>query len=474
VLGAEHSAPPPGSEEFRIIVVTNQRTYVAIGVSHHTAPVWLRERFAVTDDRLPAALEAMRAAPGVDEAVLLCTCNRVEWYLAAQNADAALSAASSFFLARAGNCTAWSDALRVLRGADAVWHVFRVTAGLDSMMVGEAQVLGQVRAAFAAAREAGTVGPSLDVLLRSALAAGRRIRQEAGLGLGQDSVPAAAVACARRQLGPLAGRQVLVVGAGRVAEATVRALMLAGCRRIAVANRTPETARSLAAAVGGEVWRFDRLEDEMRRADIVITSTAAPEAILRVDQVDAATRGRSSPLLLIDLAVPRNVDPRSRTCQGVHLCDIDDLRSAAQTGTAGASRVQRAERLAEAEVASFLRARAARDAASVIAAACADADAIVEGEWQRARVRLASLTDEEEAAVRALVRRVARKILHRPIAMLTEAAGNRAAETGARSAPTVAAPVSDPVAGTDRASVGGTASMMNVTGVSGENRPCIE
>ncbi len=395
--------------------------YVAVGVSHHTAPVGLRERFAVASSRMPEVLAAARARAG-GEAMLLSTCNRVEWYLAAPHPEEAAASASAFFLAE-GDASSRA-AVRVRYGADAVRHLFRVTSGLDSMLIGEAQILGQVRAAFAAARAAGTAGTHLDALLRAALEAGRRVRRESGIGRAADSVPRAAVTHARRVLGALAGRRVLVIGAGQMAEAIVRALARAGCDHVVIANRTPEAARLLAAEAGGAVGCFDRLEDEVRRADIVIASAASPRVILGADQIAAAIGGRRSPLLVVDIAVPRNVDPRSRELAGVHLYDIDDLQGAG-SALSGSPLAERAERLVEAEVAAFLRARAARSAAGAIAAACAEAEAIVEQEWARARSRLA-LGPAEEDVVRAVLRRVARKILHRPISLLADAAGRAA------------------------------------------------
>ncbi len=399
------------------------REYVAVGLNHHAAPVAVRERFAVDAGRLPAALEAMRGSPGVVDAMLLATCNRVEWYLTVSDRGAAAASAASFFAAAA--LDAVPPALHVVSGSDAVRHVFRVTSGLDSMIVGETQILAQVRAAFAAAQAAGTAGPQLDALLRAALAAGRRVRRETGISHGGASVPGAAVARAGRLLGTVAGRRVLIIGAGEMGEATVRALVRHGAHDVAVANRTAGTARAVAAAVGGVVARFDRLEEEIRRADIVITSTSAPHPILDAAAIAGASRGRTSPLVIIDIAVPRNVDPESRHLPGVHLCDIDDLRTGA-TGLPDAGRddVRRAEHLVDAEVTAFLRARAVRSAASVIAAARADAEAIVDREWDRARARLTRLSADEEAALRAVLHRVVHKVLHRPIATLAEAAAS--------------------------------------------------
>lgn len=407
-------------------VSAGHHDYIVVGLSHHTAPVSVRERFAVPADHLPAALEAMRARPGVADAMLLATCNRVEWYLAADDLQKGVASAASFFEAAGPE-----QGLTVLRGSAAVRHIFRVTSGLDSMVVGETQILGQVRAAFAASQAAGAAGPHLDALLRAALAAGRRIRQETGIGNGGASVPSAAAAKAGRLLGALVGRRVLIVGAGEMGEATVRALGRAGAHDVAVANRTPGTARAVASSVGGVVACFDRLDEELRRADIVITSTAAPHPILDVAAVAAASRGRPSPLVIIDIAVPRNVDPESRHLPGVYLYDIDDLLDGARPPSeAIRDDVRRAERLVDAEIMAFLRARAARSAASAITAARADAKEIADREWARARASLSGLSADEQAAVRTMLRRVVNKVLHRPIAALAEAAGDRYASNG--------------------------------------------
>jgi len=398
-------------------VTNGGRAYVVVGVSHHTAHVALREQFAVDASRLPAALDAIRACEGVEEAVLLSTCNRVEWYLAGERPEAAAAAATAFFGGAGADA---ESAVRVAVGVDAVRHAFSVAGGLDSMIVGECQILGQMRASFGACHAAGSVGPYLDALFRSALAAGRRVQRETGIGRGAASVPAAAVAHARRLLGSLADRRVLVIGAGKMGEVTVRAMVDAGARTVVVVNRTPEAARELAAMFGGAVAPFDRLADELARADVAIVSTGAGSVILDAETVGAAAAGRTTPLVIVDIAVPRNVEPAAGGVAGVHLCDIDDLMDTPDG--AGRDGVRRAEALVEDEVQGFLRARAARGAASAISAAREDARAILEHEWGRARGRLASLTPEEAETVQTVLRRVVNKLLHRPITALTEAA----------------------------------------------------
>ncbi len=288
------------------------------------------------------------------------------------------------------------------------------------MIVGECQILGQMRSGFGASQAAGSVGPSLDALFRAALAAGRRVQRETEIGRGAASVPAAAVAHARRLLGSLADRRVLVIGAGKMGEVTVQAMMEAGARTVVVVNRTEAAARELAAMFGGTVAPFDRLADELTRTDVAIVSTGAGGVILDAATVGAAAAGRTAPLVIVDIAVPRNVDPGAGAVRGVHLCDIDDLMETPDG--AGRDSVRRAEALVEDDVQGFVRARAARSAASVIAAARADANAILEQEWGRARGRLASLTPEEADAVRTVLQRVVNKVLHRPITALTAAA----------------------------------------------------
>ena len=393
------------------------REYVVVGVSHRTAPVALRERFAVDTPRLPLALDAVRAHEGVREAVLLSTCNRVEWYLADERPAAAAAAAAAFFK-EAGSGA--ESPVRARFAVDAVRHAFRLAGGLDSMIVGESQILGQMRAGFAAGQVAGSVGARLDALFRAALAAGRRVQRETGIGPAAASVPAAAAAHARRVLGSLAARRVLVIGAGKMGEATVKAMVGAGVRAVVVVNRTEEAARQLAAMFGGNVAPFDRLADELARADVVIASTGAGRVVLDAPTVEAAAAGRATPLVIIDIAVPRNVDPAAAGIRGVYLRDIDGLMDAPEGAVRDA--VRRAEALVEDEVQGFLRARAARGAASTIAAARAEADAILRRELDRAQGRLASLTPQQADTVHAVLRRVVNKLLHRPITALAAAA----------------------------------------------------
>jgi glutamyl-tRNA reductase len=407
-------------------MVRTEGTVHIVGLSHHTAPIALRERFAVPAEHLGEAVRTVRAFPGVAEAMILSTCNRVELYAVSADRERAVEAAVAFFRDVRGIADTESRAaLRVWGGDEAVRHAFLVASGLDSMVIGETQILGQVRAAFATSRTAGSAGPHLDALLRSALAVGRRVRRETGISRG-TSVPAAAAAHASRVLGPLRDRRALIIGAGKMAEVTVRALARAGLCRMVIASRTSQHAEALAAACHGQAARVEDLGEELVRADLVITCAAAPHRVLSEAVVAASLDGRASPLVIIDIAVPRNVDPDLRRLPGVSVYDVDDLRNAQSPGgDAPSPDVEWAKRMVDVEVGMFLRSRAAREAAPLIAAAREEARAIIERELARVRPRLVRLTAEEDAAVRALVRRVVNKILHRPIVTLAEAVGDR-------------------------------------------------
>jgi len=403
------------------------REYVVCGVSHHAVPLAQREKFALESEAIPEALHAMCGGAAVAEAVLVSTCNRVEWYVAGSDPEAAGRAAAAFF---ADGASDEGTGVRVFAGPDAVCHAFRVAAGLDSMIIGEPEILGQMRAAFAAAHAAGTVGPRLDALFRAALASGRRVRRETAGAGHAASVPYAAAAHAARILGSIAGRRVLVIGAGKMGRLAARAVSEAGARTVVVANRTASAAGDLAARVGGETASFGAIEAQLSRVDAVIVSTAAREAVLTEAAVARACAGRRAPLVIVDIAVPRNVDPSVRRLAGAHLCDIDDLM-APRSDPAAAAGLRRAQVLVDADVQAFLRARAGRRAASLIGEARAEADAILEQEWQRARARLSGLDPEDAVAVRAVLRRVVNKVLHRPITALLAAVQSGAASPDA-------------------------------------------
>jgi glutamyl-tRNA reductase len=397
---------------------------VAIGISHRTAPVQARERVAFLESRIGSAGALLCQREGVREAVLLSTCNRTEAYAAVQDPDAGIDTIATFL------CTYHDVPRRVvephlygLRGVEAACHLFRVTAGLDSMLLGETQILGQVRSAFAAAREAGSVGPILGALFREAIAAGRRVRRETGIDRGAASVPGAAVAMARRLCGDLRGRSVLVVGAGEMAELTVRNLASDGCAPIAVCNRTLENAQVLASLVGGRAVRFDELAQHLAAADILVTSTGAPHPVIEAALVREVVRDRQRSLVILDIAVPRDVDPAVSEIAGVYLLNIDDLEGvAAQTRDRRADTVTRAEEIARERAEAFAAWLRSVRAVPLIAALRSRADAVLEEEWRRALPRLSSLAPSEREIVRSTLRRAVNRLLHAQIVRLKDSA----------------------------------------------------
>ncbi|MDR5684139.1 MAG: glutamyl-tRNA reductase [Armatimonadota bacterium] len=397
---------------------------VAVGMSHRTAPVEARERVAFLESRIGSAAALLCQRAGVREAVLLSTCNRTEAYAAVDDPDAGVEAVVAFLCAyhEVGRQDI-EPYLYAHRGVQAAQHLFRVAAGLDSMLLGETQILGQVRDAYAAAREAGSAGPVLGALFREAIAAGRRVRQETGIDRGAVSVPGAAVAMARRLVGDLRGRAVLVVGAGEMAELTVRHLASAGCAPIAVCNRTLDNARTLAAMVGGRAVRFDELGGQLAAADILVTSTGAPHPVIEVPLVRQAMHGRGRPLVILDIAVPRDVDPAVAQIDGVHLVNIDDLEGMrAQTHARRSKAVARAEAIAREHAEAFGAWLRSVRVVPLIAALRARADAVLDEEWRRVLPQLASLSARERETVRATLRRVVNRLLHAQIVRLKDVA----------------------------------------------------
>lgn len=397
---------------------------LCVGTSHRTAPVQVRERVAFLEGRVGAASALLRARDGLHEAVLLSTCNRTEAYVVASDPSAGARSVLEFWCDYHGLDGAEVEPyVYSLSGTDAVRHLFRVAAGLDSMMVGEPQILGQVREAFRAARSAHATGPLLDALFRHAIAAGRKVRQRTGIERGSLSVPAAAVTLARQLLGGLAGRRVLVLGAGEMAELTVRHLVEAGCGTVVVCNRTLEHARPLAQRLGGVAVRFDELSASLREADILVTSTAAPHPVVEPELVAPAVAGRREPLVIVDIAVPRDVHPAVGELPGVRLFNVDDLEAVSQaTRQARQAEIAQAEAIVAEETERFSAWLRSLKVVPLITALRSRAEAVVEEEWRRALPRLRHLPQEDQEVVRAVLQAVVNRLLHGPIVRLKEIA----------------------------------------------------
>jgi glutamyl-tRNA reductase len=328
-------------------------TLLAVSVSHRTAGLALRERVELTERSAERLLVSLLERPEIHEAVALSTCNRTELYLVASgNADGARAATAG--LARIGGLrrAELAGALRLLRGERAARHLFRVAAGLDSMVLGEAEIQGQVRRAYERALALGTGGPVVNRLFQDALRAGKRVRTETGISRRRASVASVAVELARRELGDLEGRRALVIGAGKHGALTARALVDAGVRTVFVASRAHERAEHLAHRFGGTAVDFQALAAELRRCDVVLTCTSCPLRVLTRHELAAAAAGRR--LVVVDTAVPRDVEPAARSLPGVSLFDLDDIqRELAGNMAAREQEALRAEPIVDREVASF-------------------------------------------------------------------------------------------------------------------------
>jgi glutamyl-tRNA reductase len=390
-----------------------------LGLSHHVAPVELRERLVLNGQQ--AADLARELAGGDGEAVCLSTCNRTEVYLTSpdtEEGDARVIAA----LAELSELAADEFAPSLYRLGDeaAALHLFRVAAGLDSLVPGEGEILGQVRAAY----EAGASGPVLDRLFRQALHAGKKVRAETAIAESPASVSAAAAALADQLFGDLHGRSVLLVGAGKVGVLAAQSLASRGAAISFVANRSVDRAEEVTRRFGGRPIALERIEEELQAADIVVASTSAPGFVLTRDQVAralAARRGR--PLFLIDIAVPRDVDPGIHDLDGCFLYDIDDLEAVVAESLKGRRKeASRAESIVAAEADRFRAWQASLDVVPAIASLRARAEEIRARELARAESRLGRLSEHERRAVESVTAQIVNKLLHLPTVRMKEAA----------------------------------------------------
>jgi glutamyl-tRNA reductase len=401
-------------------------TLSLIGVNHKTAPIALRERIAIGRDELPETVRALAAVEGVTECMIVSTCNRVELIAATEGPETALG---GFLPGYFGiDAEVLRPHLYEYRDKDAVNHLFRVAASLDSMVVGEPQILGQVKEAFAVARATGTIGSHLEHLLQGAFAAAKKARSETGIGSNSVSIASVAVDMARKIFGSLQGRTIFLVGAGKMSELAARHLVQQGAGAILVSNRTAERARRMAEEFQGDVVPrvidFAQLYEAASSADIIISSTGAPHPIFRREHGLAFLhRRRNRPMFFIDIAVPRDVDPEMNKLDGIFVYDIDDLQQVAVTHMEERSReAVDAETLVAAEVERFHQRQRTVNVAPAIVALQRKAEEIRLAEIQRIHARLGTLTAEQAAAVEALTRGLVNKFLHPPMQALKQAA----------------------------------------------------
>ena len=390
---------------------------LALGASHKTAPLALRERIALTEGAAEKLVRELTEHEAIGEAVALSTCNRTELYLLVRDPVEAESAVLAALARRAGiRPTELLDGIYSLRNCDAARHLYRVASGLESMIVGEAEVQGQVKRAYEAALAARTTGPMTNKLFRAALATGKRVRTETAISVGRASVASVAVDAARDALGDLAARHVLILGAGETAELTARALHDQGVTTMFVANRRRDRAIALAQRFGGTSGAIDTLPTELVRADIVISSTSSPHTLIGAEELAHVVGERHGrPLLLIDLAVPRDIEHDCAELPGVTLLDIDGLQAqVASHISVRKVEARHAEGIVEEEIQTFAGWLGSLEVLPTVTALRARGDQIVaqvlaenEGRWE-------SLGERDRRRVEALARAVANRLLHEP------------------------------------------------------------
>jgi len=390
---------------------------LALGVSHRTAPLALREQVALTEGRAAGVLSALVSEEPISEAAALSTCNRTELYLIATDSVEAEAAGLGVLAREAGiRPTELLGPLYSLRGAEAARHLYRVTAGLDSMIVGEAEIQGQVKRAYELALVEGATGPILNRMFRGALAAGKRARTETAVGEKGVSIPSVAVELAQRNLGDLSARQVLLIGAGETSELTARALAARGSDAVFVANRGYNRAISLAQRFGGSAVRIDQLPAKLATADIVVSATNSPHHLIERSELEVIMGQREgNPVLLIDLAVPRDIDHECREVDGVSLYDVDEVQQIVERNTSGReAEARRAAGILDSELLSFERWLGSQEVMPTVAALRERADAIVAQVLAENATRWESLSPTDRERLESMARAIASRLLHEP------------------------------------------------------------
>ncbi len=408
---------------------------LVLGLSHKTAPVAIRERFALTEDALAAAASRARDVPGCRESFLVSTCNRVELYAACESATAAEEALSAVMAAVGNAPTAQvRPHLYSHAGPLAIRHLFRVAASLDSLVVGEPQILGQLKAAYELCRATGITGPTLHRAMERASAVAKRVRSETGIGRSSVSVSSVAADLARQIFGDLSQCSVLLVGAGKMGELAARHFKTHGAQNLFVANRNFDRARKVAEALGGHPRDLNELENLLVQAEIVVTSTGAASYIINQAMVKRALKVRKyRPIFFIDIAVPRNIEPGINTLDNVYLYDVDDLSGIANENLAGRQReAEQAETMVADETQRFLKDLAGSAVTPTLQALRRKADEVKVAELERAMRKLADLDEKQRKSVEMLADGVVNKLLHDVFIGLKDAArGDRGDEMAA-------------------------------------------
>jgi glutamyl-tRNA reductase len=402
-------------------------SFVVVGLNHRTVPLDMLERVTVPARDLPKALADLAGREHLAEVALLSTCNRTEVYADCTKFHPGVADVGDFLSEQSGiPVSDLADHLYSYYDEAAVTHLFGVAAGVDSMILGESEILGQVREALKVAEAEGTAQQSLSRVFRHAIEVGKRSRAETGISRGAVSISSAAVALAAEHLGSLTGRRVLVLGAGEMGEGMARSLAGSGVAEVTVAGRGRDRAAELAARVGARALPIDRLPEALVAADVVLTSTGSPGVVISRDDLEAAlTRRLGRPLLMIDIAVPRDVDPDGAELPGITLLDMDDLRAFAdRTLDRRRREVTRVRRIIASELERFREENTAREVAPVVTALRARGEELRRAELERFRSRLESLDPKTAEAVEALTRGIVAKLLHDPTVRVKESAGS--------------------------------------------------
>ncbi|MGQ9840432.1 MAG: glutamyl-tRNA reductase [Anaerolineae bacterium] len=394
-------------------------TLLLLGLNHTVAPVEVRERLAISPGRLPELLATLRATEGVNEVAVLSTCNRFEIYAVVADAVAGKNALLDSLGACDLNCYIYTQSDRA-----ATLHLCRVAAGLDSLLLGEHEILGQVKTALQAALDAGTAGALLSQAFRSAIAAGKRAQTETEIGASLHSLGEVAVALAQQHLGDLADRTALVIGVGRIGKVAAQALIESGLRWVLIANRSYERAAEFAETLGGRAVHFDALVDHLVKADLVIVATGAPHLVLHEADLRRAMFARQGhPLIVVDLAVPRNVDPAARAIPGISLYDIDDLSEIVKTQHhVAAPAIAKAEAIAAAAADGFIAWLQQRRIVPLVRDLLAWSEKVRAAETDKCLKRLALTSEADIQALEALSTSLTHKLLYVAIRAIKSAA----------------------------------------------------
>ena len=405
---------------------------ILVGLNHRTAPVEIRERISFPEEDLDRYLKTLQDLPGLTEGLILSTCNRVEICAATRDPEKGIEEIKGF-LAQQHHLplSEFEDTLYVLQGEELVRHIFRVASSLDSMVVGEPQILGQIKGAYRTAHTTRTTGTLLNKLLHKAFSVAKRVRTETSIGDRAVSVSFVAVELAKRIFAHLEGREVLIIGAGEMCELAAQHLVRGGVKRVLVTNRTWERAMELAERFHGEAIPFSELPHVLVRPDIVISSTGSPDCIVKREEVATIMRRRkNSPLFFIDIAVPRDIDPQINTIDNVYLYDIDDLQEVAEANIKNRQHeAHRAEAIVAAEVEKFCRWYQSLEAVPTIVSLQEKMEEMRKKELEKTLSALPKVSDKERRAMEVLSEAIVKKILHGPITLLKRTSRNSEGES---------------------------------------------